>query len=229
MSRTPPLFADAFRIVNSKAIFPNIGDAVSNFGEAISLLKNGNEFDPGTLTDAGKKTLKLMQINELVAGAKQEGYKLLKKAAAFDLPGTEWELIKLGDALRIYLEYKAQKQGAPLATDGKLDFDVNSFAGDVAQQWKSRMSNVAVVIDLGPIKRLMTIKGNWDSKKGAEAQYGGDPADPTFPSPRSDPQQLQPVIEILQILQDLQGANYKDAFSRRAEARDEQQGRELGI
>ena len=45
MSRTPPLFADAFRIVNSKAIFPNIGDAVSNFGEVISLLKNGNEFD----------------------------------------------------------------------------------------------------------------------------------------------------------------------------------------
>ena len=215
MSKTPPLFADAFRIVNSKAIFPNIGDAVSNFGDVISLLKNGNEFEQGTLTDAGKKALKLMQINDLVAGAKQEGYKLLKKAAAFDLPGTEWELIKLGDALRIYLEYKAQKQGAPLATDGKLDFDVNSFAGDVAQQWKSRMSNVAVVIDLGPIKRLMTIKGNWDSKKGAEAQYGGDPADPTFPSPQIEfAEQLQPVIEILQILQDLQGENYKDAFSK---------------
>ena len=102
-----------------------------------------------------------------------------------------------------------------MATDGKLDFDVNSFAGDVAQQWKSRMSNVAVVIDLGPIKRLMTIKGNWDSKKGAEAQYGGDPGDPTFPSPQIEfAEQLQPVIEILQILQDLQGANYKDAFSK---------------
>jgi hypothetical protein len=215
MSKTPPLFADAFRIVNSKAIFPNIGDAVSNFGDVISLLKNGNEFDQGALSDAGKKALKVMQINDVVAGAKQEGYKLLKKAAKFDLPGTEWELIKLGDALRIYLEYKAQKQGAGSAADGKLDFDVNSFAGDVAQQWKSRMSNVAVVIDLGPIKRLMTIKGNWDSKKGAEAQYGGDPADPTFPAPQIEfAQELEPVIEILQILQDLQGANYKDAFSK---------------
>ena len=28
-SKTPPLFVDAFRIVNSKAIFPNIGDAVT--------------------------------------------------------------------------------------------------------------------------------------------------------------------------------------------------------
>ena len=61
----------------------------------------------------------------------------------------------------------------------------------------------------------MTIKGNWDSKKGAEAQYGGDPADPTFPSPQIEfAEELQPVIEILQILQDLQGENYKDAFSR---------------
>ena len=72
MSRTPPLFADAFRIVNSKAIFPNIGDAVSNFGDVISLLKNGNEFEQGTLTDAGKKALKLMQINDLVAGASRK-------------------------------------------------------------------------------------------------------------------------------------------------------------
>ena len=211
MSKTPPLFADAFRIVNSKAIFPNIGDAVSNFGDVISLLKSGSEFDQGALSDAGKKALKLMQINK----AKEEGYKLLKKVAEFDLPTTEWELIKLGDALRIYLEYKAQKQGAGSPAAGKLDFDVDSFAAGVADQWKSRMTNIAVVVDLGPIKRLMTIKGNWDSKKGAEAQYGGNPADPTFPSPQIEfAKELKPVIEILEILQDLQGENYKDAFSR---------------
>jgi len=210
MSKTPPLFADAFRIVNSKAIFPNIGDAVTNFGDVISLVKSGSEFDQGALSDAGKKALKVMQINE----AKQEGYKLLKKVTEFDLPTTEWELIKLGDALRIYLEYEAQKQGAGSPAAGKLDFDVNSFAAGVADQWKSRMSNVAVVIDLGPIKRLMTIKGNWDSKKGAEAQYGGNPADPTFPAPQIEfAKELKPVIEILEILQDLQGANYKDAFA----------------
>lgn len=215
MSKTPPLFADAFRIVNSKAIFPNIGDALNNFGDVISLLKNGNEFDQGALSDAGKKALKVMQINQQIAGAKQEGYKLLKKITQFDLPTTEWELIKLDDALRIYLEYKAQKQGAGSATPGKLDFDVDSFANETAKQWKSRMSNIAVVVDLGPIKRLMTIKGNWDSKKGAESQYGGDPADPTFPSPQIEfAKELQPAIEILQILQDLQGENYKDAFAR---------------
>lgn len=215
LSKTPPLFADAFRIVNSKAIFPNIGDAASSFGDAISLLKNGNEFKPSGLLDAGKQAFELMQINQVAAGVKQEGYKLLKKVSAFDLPSTEWELIKLDSALRIYLEYKAQKEGKAAPDLGKLDFDVDSFAANVADQWKSRMSNLGVVVDLGPIKRLMTVKGNWDSKKGAEAQYRGDPADPTFPSPQIEfAKELQPVIEILQILEDLQGASYKDAFQR---------------
>jgi hypothetical protein len=69
------------------------------------------------------------------------------------------------------------------------------------------------VVDLGPIKRLMTIKGNWDAKNGAEAQYQGDGSDPDFPSPQIEfAPELQPVIEILQILQDLQTDNYKDAF-----------------
>jgi hypothetical protein len=214
LSKTPPLFADAFRLVNSKAIFPNIGDGMANFGDAISLLSKGTEFAKSPLTDAGTQVLELMKINDVIAGAKQEGYKLLKKIAPFDLPKTEWELIKLSGA-RIFLEYKAQKQNQPKPDLGKLDFDVDSFANDVAQQWKSKMSNIAIVVDLGPIKRLMTIKGNWDSKKGSEAQYGGNPADPTFPSPQIEfAEKLQPVIEILQILGDLQGENYKEAFRR---------------
>jgi hypothetical protein len=206
MSKTPPLFADAFRIVSSKAIFPNIGDAVTNFGDVISLLKNGNEFDPGTLSDAGKKALKIAKIHDLISDAQHAGYSLEKKVPQFDLPGTEWELIKLGDALRIYLEYKAQKQGAGSPTPGKLDFNIDSLTDTVADQWKSKMSNIAVVVDLGPIKRLMTIKGSWDSKKGSEAEY---------PEPQIEfAKELQPAMDILQILQDLQGDNYKDALKR---------------
>ena len=200
LSKTPPLFSDAFRLVNSKAIFPNIGDAVSGFGEAISLLKSGSEFVQNPTT----KAFELMKINELVAAKKQEGYRLLKKVADFDLPSTEWELIKLDGALRIYLEYKSQPKGGAV-NPGRLDFDVNSFTNTAADQWKSKMSNIAVVIDLGPIKRLMTIKGSWDSKKGSEAEY---------PKPEIEfAPELQPAIDILEILQDLQGANYKDAFA----------------
>jgi hypothetical protein len=150
--------------------------------------------------------LNLAQISKTIAGAQQAGYKLLKKVTQFDLPTTEWELIKVGDALRIYLEYKAKKQGAGSPTPGKLDFDIDSLTNTVADQWKSKMSNIAVVVDLGPIKRLMTIKGNWDSKKGSEAEY---------PQPEIEfAPELKPAIDILQILQDLQGENYKDAFAR---------------
>ena len=206
MSKTPPLFADAFRLVSSKAIFPNVGNAVTDFGDVINLFVHLNEFDPAALTDAGKPVLNLTQISKTVAGAQQVGYKLLKKVAQFDLPSTEWELIKVGDALRIYLEYKAKKQGAGSATPGKLDFNIDSLTNTVADQWKSNMSNIAVVVDLGPIKRLMTIKGSWDSKKGSEAEY---------PQPEIEfAPELKPAIDILQILQDLQGENYKDAFAR---------------
>jgi hypothetical protein len=219
LSKTPPLFVDAFRIVNSKAIFPNIGNAENNFGDAISLLKNGNEFVKNVLTDGGTQVLEIMKINDVVNNVKQEGFKLLKKIETFDLPDTEWVLIELGGSFKIYLEYKANniktQGGGTKNAAGSLDFDVNSFANNLSDQWKSKMSNVAVVIDLGPIKRLMSIKGNWDAKKGSEAQYGGSTSDPDFPSPQIEfAPELEPVIEILQILQDLQGENYKDAFAR---------------
>ena len=40
LSKTPPLFVDAYRLIGSKAIFPNIGDAETSFGSAIALTKN---------------------------------------------------------------------------------------------------------------------------------------------------------------------------------------------
>lgn len=212
LSKTPPLFADAFRICNSKAIFPNIGDAVTNFGDVISLNQGGGKFD------AVGGVFKLMQINQVVASVKQEGYKLLKKVADFELPSTEWELVEAG-TFRIYIEYKADKVekpgSSPQNLDGALNFDVDSFTNNVADKWKSRMSNVGIVVDLGGINRLMTIKGNWDAKKGAEAQYGGSLLGNEVPQPQIEfAEELQPVIDILEILQDLQGENYKEAFQK---------------
>jgi hypothetical protein len=217
MSKTPPLFVDAFRIVNSKGIFPNIGDAESNLGDAISLFSNGTEFLQDALTDGGKNVLQLMQINKVANNAVQEGYKLLKQVQDFTLPNTSWTLIEVGGAFKIYIEYKAsniQKPGGGTKSlPGSLNFDVDSFAQNAADRWKSIMSDVALVVDLGPINRLMTIKGNWNAQNGAETQYAGNNSDPDFPSPQIEfAPELKPVIEILQILQDLQTENYKDAF-----------------
>ncbi len=199
LSKTPPLFADAFRIVNSKSVFPNVGNAVTNFGDAVSLVKKGTEFKQNTLPD-GKKVYELMQIDNVGGGIKQEGYKLLKQFDEFDLPNKEWTLIEIGGAFKIYIEYKAGN------ATGNLNFDVDSFAGGIADKWKSLMSNVGIVVDLGFIKRLMTIKGDWNAQNGAEAD---------FPAPQIEfAPELKAVIEILQILQELQGENYKEAFAR---------------
>ncbi len=201
-SKTPPLFVDAFRIVNSK-FFPNIGDGENNLGEAISLIKNGNEFLKGGLQDIGQDVWELMDVEDVVENVKQQGYKLLKEVTTFDLPDTEFELIDAGDGnFRVYIEYVSKDEGNN-DVKGDLDFSINSFANDVADTWKSRMGNIGLVVDLAGIERLITIRGSWDSKKGSEASY---------PQPElvfAD--ELEPVIKILEILQQLQGGDYAGA------------------
>ena len=206
-SKIPPLFVDAFRIVNSKGIFPNIGDATTNFGKALPLLAGGvNPFPKGTLQDLGQDIQQLMDITETIDNVKQQGYQLIKEGInKFDLPNTEFDLIDLGDGnFRIYIEYKG-KNDAGNETKGDLDFNINSLAQGAVESWKSKMENVGIVVDLAGIDRLMRISGSWDSKKGQEASYPG-------PKLEFSPV-LQPVIDILEILQQIQGEDYAGAVA----------------
>lgn len=208
-SKTPALFVDAFRIVNSKSIFPNIGDAVNNFGEAIEL-KKGSPFPAGSLNDLGETIRGYMDISDTIDNAKQQAFQLIKNANdQFDLPPTEFELINIDEgSFRIYIEYKNAPQvpeGDDQPADGKLDFDINSLANDVADTWKSRMGNIGLVIDLAGIDRLMTIRGSWDSAKGGE---------PSYPQPKIEfAPELEPIIEILEILQKIQKQDYAGAVA----------------
>ena len=218
LSKTPPLFVDAYRLVGSKAVFPNIGDAESNFGTAIALTKN---FAQNELQDGGKKVLELMNISSAdgINRLKEDGYKLANAVKQFDLPTSPWHLID-EDYLKIYVEYQATTQNHDLkgtkVRTGRLDYDVDSFAPAVADRWKSRLNNMSMVVDLGPFPRLLTIKGNFDAKKGSEAGYVGDPADPVnFPAPQLElSDALEKAKAILQILAALQGGDYVDAFKR---------------
>ena len=208
-SKTPALFVDAFRIVNSKSIFPNIGDAINDFGDAIELNK-GNPFPAGSLNDLGETIRGYMDISDTIDNAKQQAFQLIKNANdQFDLPPTEFELINIDEgSFRIYIEYKNAPQvpeGDDQPADGKLDFDINSLANDVADTWKSRMGNIGLVIDLAGINRLMTIRGSWDSAKGAE---------PSYPQPKIEfAPELEPIIEILEILQKIQKNDYAGAVA----------------
>ncbi|MEZ5107032.1 MAG: hypothetical protein R2757_21180 [Draconibacterium sp.] len=205
LSKTPPLFVDAFRIVNSKGIFPNVGEAENLagevLGEAILMKKNGSfPFNTSNLKDLGKDVFELMDIQETINNVKQQGLQLLHNPEeAFDLP-TEFELIDVGDGnFRIYIEYDKKDKNGNVEASGSLDFDINS----VAESWKSKMNNIGLVIDLAGIKRLMTIRGNWDSENGKES---------TYPKPdlKFAPE-LDPLVDLLEILQSLQDGNYGEA------------------
>lgn len=242
LSKTPPLLADAYRLMNTNSVFPNIGDAESNFGTAIQLL-NGKaentvlkafaEVKDGVnqVMDGGKQVLEILSIDTAKDAAgkvvdqgfkllKQKGNDLLNDAFRFDLPGGDYSLV--GDEtspFRIYIQYKATSnpKKAPKDYIGNMDFDVDSFAGDMSKQWKGRMNNLAMIVDLGPLKKLMKIKGNFNASKGAETDFGSKSADNTssFPTPEIEfSKELEPVINILEILSELSQGNYADALKK---------------
>ncbi|MFT3949676.1 MAG: hypothetical protein QM763_22115 [Agriterribacter sp.] len=235
LSKTPPVFADAYRLMSGESIFPNIGNAIDNFGKAMPLLNskdgNGNTFQAfaqSALEDGGTKVWELMQVEAEKAGEavinqgmnmlKQGANGLLDKALRFDVPSFEVPLVET-DALRIYIEYATGKKKAPKSEyiDSKLNFDVDSFAGDMADQWKSRLNNLAMVVDLGDMKRLMIIKGNFDAKKGKESNYEGGPDNSSdgLPMPEIEfSDALQPVIDILQMLASLSTNDYKEVLKK---------------
>lgn len=218
--------------MNGSSIFPNVGDAYSNFGKAIALVEGVAEdgtsvkaFIENAATDGGKKVLELMEITAKEEAGKivDKGFKLLSgkansalnKALAFDIPNFDPLYLVDMDALKIYIEYKAeQKKGnAKEYVDSKLNFDVDSFAEDLADTWKSKVNNVAMVVDLGSFERLMTIKGNFDAAKGKESGYAGDKDNPGpldgIPLPEIEfSDALQPVIELLQMLAALSTGDY---------------------
>ena len=221
LSKTPPLLADAYRLMNCNAIFPNISDGETTFGTAIQLLKGVDSsqkdlvsfdvFDRlvPSVTDVGKEVWNLMAVN-----GKEEGYKLLKKGGdvtKFDLPNFEYPLVDV-TGLKIYVEYKATKKGSPDFI-GKFDYDVDSLA----KSWKGRMNSISMVVDLGPLERLLTIKGNFNSQSGAESDFGSKSDSDQFslPSPEIEySDKLKPVIQILEVLAALSTGEYAEVLKK---------------
>lgn len=238
LSKTPPLLADSSRLLNSKGIFPNIGDADSNFGQAISLIKGiggGNNpldvFNKINLPDAGD-VLNVLQLKAKEEAGKllDQGYELAKgavngiadKAIKFDLPSFDYPLINYPGKLVIAVQYKASSKpkGQPQKDYvGKFDFDVDSFAGNLADTWKGRMNNLAMVVSIGPLTEVMKIKGNFNSQKGKEVDLGSsnssDAPGLNLPTPEIEfSDALEPVIKILEILASLSSGEYGDALKK---------------
>jgi hypothetical protein len=175
-----PDFADAYRILNSAGIFPNVQDAL-----------------PLNLGNFKTKII-------------SEGYQLLDQAdpnKIFEqlLPPGPLYLIN-EEFLKLYVEYAKKDKEGNTTSDGKLRFGFDAAAADIGKKWLSKVNDIGMVVDLGPLTRLMIIKGKFDAQKGA---------DPAFIEPELEfSDALQPVIDILQILLMLQGGDYKAAFQK---------------
>jgi hypothetical protein len=170
-----PDLADAYRLMNSKGVFPKvenlpkmneIGDALNKFG--VNIVDEGYKLLNNTAADAEKKLVQL-------------------------LPEGPWYIVKTND-VKVYIEYKPTKaDGSPRpnpdgSTDAKLDFDIDSKA----REWVNKMNDITMVVDLVSFKRLLIIRGKFDTKKGQSPSFVG-------PELEFGPA-LKPVVDILVLL-----------------------------
>ncbi|HOY32794.1 MAG TPA: hypothetical protein PKW80_13025 [Bacteroidales bacterium] len=231
MSNTPPLLADSFRLLAGSSIFTNIGKMEGDdFGSAIALstgVSGGTPMEAfkKITTDAGEVFNLLELLEDVEEGSGKlldQGYKLLKNsvndlaenALNFDLPSFGFKLVDLPEILVLELKYQTSSKTDGKDYVGKFDFDVNSFALDLADTWKGRMNNLAVVVSIGPMTEVMKIKGNFNSQKGKDVDLGSGGAG-ELPVPEIEfSDALQPVIDILELLASLSSGDYAGALKK---------------
>jgi hypothetical protein len=166
-------FADAYKLLNSKGVFPNVANALglTNAEREVEIL--------------GEGLMKMAERNINVSSLLPANYSY----AFVNEPGI----------LKIYAEYSSTG-----GTAGDLKLGIDSLAG-AADKWKAQLSNIKVVVDLGPFNRLMWVDGNFNASSGLNPNYGK-------PNLQFGPM-LEKVKEILQVLAALSGDDFDDGMN----------------
>ncbi len=137
-----PDLADAYRLMNSKGVFPKLEDLPK-------------------ITD---------MASDYVMNIKEEGYKLLNKldpAKKLEqlLPKGPWYVVKTND-VKVYIKYESKDDnGNP--KDAKLNLDIDS----TAQNWLNKMNDISMYVDLGSFTELFIIRGKFDTAKGKSPNF----------------------------------------------------------
>src|SRR5258708_282630 len=140
-----PDFADAYRILNSVGIFPNVQDALSlDLGSfQTEILEQGYKLvDPGNLAKVFQQTL----------------------------PDTPLYLVN-EDFLKLYVEYAKKDKAGNKTADSVLNFGFDAPDGNVANNWLATLDDIGIVVDLGPLQRPMMIKGRFTAEKGTAPAF----------------------------------------------------------
>ncbi len=142
LQSSKPDLADAFRLLNSKGIFPKLDGTMPRL--------DFNDFDLNILS---------------------EGYKLLNKVdpeklLAQVLPEGPVYFINEKD-VKIYVEYANKDITGAKQGDGIANFDLDSSA----RKWVNKLNDITLVIDLLDMKRLFLIRGQFDTAKGQTPSF----------------------------------------------------------
>lgn len=135
-----------------------------------------------------------MPLNGSVVDILEEGFQMIQgnipKEIEVPLPSEPLMLVDEAPYLKIYIEYKDD------SSNGKLNFGLDALGADTGKKWLSKMDNIRMVVDLGPIERMLIVSGKFDAEKGAE---------PGFINPviKFNETYLQPIIDLLTILSTL--------------------------
>jgi hypothetical protein len=166
-------FADAYKLLNSKGVFPNVANALplTSAEREVQILGEGLMKMP----EHDINVSSLMPTNFSYAFVNEPGI------------------------LKIYAEYSSTG-GAP----GNLKLGINSL-GAAADKWKAALSNIKVVVDLGPFERLMWVDGDFNAASGINAKYDK-------PNLQFGPM-LNTVKDILQVLATLSGDDFDNGMS----------------
>lgn len=161
-------FADAYKLLNSKGVFPNIANALG-------------------LTAAER------EVEILGEGLMKMGHRTLNLETL--LPDTyTYPFVDEPGVLKIYAQYKTKDD-----TKGKLDLGIDS-GGAPDKRWNAALSNMRIVVDLGPFPEMVWVNGNFNAGSGISTK---------FDKPHLEfGKDLEPVVEILQVLATLSGEDF---------------------
>jgi hypothetical protein len=165
-------FADAYKLLNAKGVFPNIANAL------------GLAAPQKQLDILGEGLLKLATADIKLADLLPANY--------------QYTFINEPGILKVYAEY---------ATDspGTLGLGIDSSTPAPADRWKAALSNIRIVVDLGPLTRLMWVDGNFDAASSVDPKYNN----PNLQF--SD--LLQTAKDILQVLATLTGDDFDSGMN----------------
>lgn len=166
---TLPDLGDAYKLLNSKGIFP--------------LIDGLEKID---LDAAGCATKIIEEGYQMVDKLATNTTKMLEQAFPTNASFT---FINEPGLLKVYVEYTATDKNGNVDSPGILNVDINSQVNN----WVNKLNDVTMVVDLLGMKRLFMIVGKFDTAKGEAPEFKGPKL-----IPGNDLKPIIDILEILE-------------------------------